>query len=118
MSEPSTLSKGLLTIDTTLHSVNDLLGRARPPILDLVVVINMFDGYIAGSEEFFSFIEKVLNVIHECLQLCRHLGQLIPVVGQTLSTAAKFIESSQIEQTVRKVVDKMKEIIKNVRASH
>ncbi|KXX72978.1 hypothetical protein MMYC01_210444 [Madurella mycetomatis] len=111
----STATKSLDQVSSILAETKDLLGRVHLPIAKLVVIFTKLDGYIADALGFLGFVDSILRVLHDGLQLCKYLGELIPEIGPILADAAAMIERLQIEQTVRKIVGQVRSLVEKGR---
>lgn len=111
----STATRSIDQVSSILAETKDLLGRVHPPIAKLVVIFNKLDGYIADALGFLGFVDSILRVLHDGLQLCKYLGELIPEVGPILAEAAAMTERLQIEQTARKIVGQVRSLVEKGR---
>ncbi|GJC86340.1 hypothetical protein ColLi_09178 [Colletotrichum liriopes] len=111
----STATKTLEDVSSVLDQTKSIIGNVHLPMAQIVIIFNKFDGYIADALDFLGFVDEILKVLHEGLQLCKYLGQLIPEVGPILANAAAMIERLQIEQTVRKIVHQVRSLVEKGR---
>ncbi|GKT61037.1 hypothetical protein ColTof4_01150 [Colletotrichum tofieldiae] len=111
----STATKTLEDVSSVLDQTKSIIGNVHLPMAQIVIIFNKLDGYIADALDFLGFVDEILKVLHEGLQLCKYLGQLIPEVGPILANAAAMIERLQIEQTVRKIVHQVRSLVEKGR---
>lgn len=113
----SKATAALDTVTSTLGDTSILLNRVQPPVVQVVVVIQQIDGYLKDGEQCLDVVNNVLKVLHNVLQICGKLANLIPEVGPILAKAANMIENLHIEQSVKKIADEIAKLIHDVRCA-
>lgn len=117
MSIYSAPTNGVIALEKTLTTADETLRKVHPPVARLAVIVTDIDGYLADGVWFTGYVENLLKMLKQALQMCKYLGELIPEVGPILADAASMIEKFNIEDKVRRVVHEIKAILKRVRPS-
>lgn len=113
--EKSLATKSLETVSDKLGTTKDLVLRVNPPVQELAALLIRVDGYFGDASNFLSMIDTIGDLLHEALQLCQWVGDMIPVVGPIVAEMATIMENTQIEQSIRKIAGEIKSVIQEVR---
>jgi hypothetical protein len=112
--EESLATTSLTKASVGLNATSQLLLRINPPVQELTGLLVRVDGYFGDADSFFTTISRLCTLLHDALQLCKWVGELIPEVGPVIADAATTIENWQIEQKIRKIADDIDNAIKKV----
>ncbi|KAJ9097473.1 hypothetical protein QFC19_006742 [Naganishia cerealis] len=112
----STPTKTLEGVHNAMAEACKVVNVLQPGMSQIQAVLQQIEDYLAKAVGGLDIVDKILGAIKIALQVCKYLGKLIPYVGEALSQIAGYIEGMKIEDTIRKVLQRIKDLVEKVRS--
>lgn len=110
----SKASQALVTVQTSVRSVETLVGQVHPPIQELLVQVTSLDvKCITPGINLCNDIIRLCDSLKGVLDFCRMMSS-IPILGTIVGRVAAVIDKMNIDGSVKKIVNEVRQTLEKV----